>query len=112
METSKDKFPRGQRRGVDREKHLGSVWRAFKEGRGVSKDDAGLVLADLAEFTEFYFTAGDDVTPEQLLRREGRRDVMGRILFLLNFDMSFIQELQSAALDELQTTQDEARYEH
>jgi hypothetical protein len=109
MQTSKDKFPQGERRSDAREMHLATVWRALIEGRGANKDDFELLLADLSEFTGFFFTAADTVTNEQLQRMEGRREVMGRILYLLDFEFSIINELRRAALTELHISTDEAQ---
>ncbi len=109
MQTSRDKYERGKRRTDAREEHLSSVWRALIEGRGATKEDFELILSDLAEESGFFYTAPVNTPGEQLQRLEGRRDVMGRILFLLDYDFTIINELRRAALVELQVTNSEAQ---
>ena len=106
MITTRDILKPGERRGPEREARLSSAWQAIASGKG-SKEDADLVLADLAETSEFYYVADPEATPTQLMRREGRREVMARILFLLDLPASYMTELRQAALDELQLTMTE-----
>lgn len=80
---------------------LSEAWRAFQRG-AASKEDADLILADLAKQSEFFMVAAPGVDAETLQRREGRREVMGRILFLLDLPFSYMDELRRAASDEMQ----------
>lgn len=106
MLSSKDIFPAGQRRTAKRDVRLHEAWAAFRAG-SASREDAELVLSDLAEFSEYFYVADSTATGDQLMRREGRREVMARILFLLDLPASFMTEVRQAALDELLVTQQE-----
>lgn len=106
MITARQLFPKDDRRGSKKEQRLVSAWQAIRGGRG-SQEDAELVFADLADFTDYFAIAPGDATGDQLMRREGARAVMARILFLLDGDTGFIGELRRAALDELARAQTE-----
>lgn len=80
---------------------LGEAWRAFIEGHA-SREQAQLILVDLVLETGYFGVAPPDAKGEDLLRREGRRDVMTRIMFLSDMPSSYITKLRRDALDELQ----------
>lgn len=81
---------------------LGEIWQAVLSGHGATSEEAQLILTDLL-FTAGYFEiAPDDVSPNVLLRREGKREVAARILFLADLPGSYITKLRRDALDELQ----------
>lgn len=96
-------LPAGQRRGGAREARLSEAWASFIDGRA-SREDAELILADLGDISGYFNVAGDDATGDQMLRREGRRDVMARILFLLDMPFSYMTEMRRASLDEFNVT--------
>ena len=101
MQGSRSLINVGRRKDAIWEDRLSKAWNAILNGKG-SKEDAEFVLADLSEISEFYYIADPAATGEALLRREGRREVMARILFLLDRPRSFIEELRRVAQDELQ----------
>lgn len=101
METTRTVLPEGQRSPEKRLVRLSEAWRAFQRG-AASKEDADLILADLAKQSEFFMVAAPGADTETLQRREGRREVMGRILFLLDLPFSYMDELRRAASDEMQ----------
>lgn len=103
MQTSRTLLEPGERRGDKWEGRLSEAWRAMQAGSG-SKEDFEVAMADLLERTEFYYIADPAASGEALLRREGRREVMSRILFLLDRPASYMTELRRAALDELTVT--------
>ena len=70
----------------------------------LSTEDFELVMSDLAEQSEYYFIAPAGSTGEELMRREGKRELMARVIYLLDRPTSFMQELRRAALDELTVT--------
>lgn len=100
MQTSRTVLKPGERRGDKWENKLSEAWRAMARGGG-SPEDFELAMSDLLETTEFFYVAGQDASGDSLLRREGRREVMARILFLLDYPVSYMTELRRAALDEL-----------
>ena len=88
-----------------RDNRLGEVWRAILSGHGANAEDASALLVDLLLHSDFFTTAPPDATGEQLQRREGRREVMARILFLSDLPSSHITKLRRDLLDELQKAQ-------
>lgn len=112
MQTSRTLLRRGERReqpnGENKwEDRLSEAWRAIQTGDG-SREDFEVIMSDLAEQTEFFYVADPSASGEALLRREGRREIMSRILFLLDRPVSYMTELRRAALDELTITQIES----
>ena len=100
MQTSRTILQHGERRGEKWEARLSSAWNAISKGEG-SAEDFDLVLSDLAETSEYFYIAMPGAEADELLRREGKREVFARILFLLDRPGSFMQELRRAALDEM-----------
>lgn len=103
MQTSRTLLNPGERRGDKWEERLSEAWIAMQNGSG-SREDFEVIMSDLAEATEFYYVADPAASGEALLRREGRREIMSRILFLLDRPISYMTELRRAALDELTVT--------
>jgi hypothetical protein len=87
---------------------LGAAWRAILDGKG-SKEQAQLVMTDLALETGYFGVAPPDATGDMLQRQEGRRGVMARILFLADLPSSAITQLRRDALDELQRLEERER---
>lgn len=100
MQTSRTILQPGDRRGEKWEARLSSAWNAISKGDGAS-EDFELVLADLAEQSEFFYIAAPRAEGDELLRREGKRELFARILYLLDLPGSFMTEIRKAALDEL-----------
>lgn len=81
---------------------LGNIWNAFLNGRGVTKEEAELVMLDLLVTSGFFEIAPDSTSAEVLQRREGRREIAGRIFFLADLPFSYITKARQQALDALQ----------
>lgn len=84
------------------EVRLGEIWRAILSGHGATADEASIALVDLLLTSDYFTTAPTEATGEQLQRREGRREVMARILYLSDLPSSRITKLRRDLLDELQ----------
>lgn len=81
--------------------YLGTCWEAFIQGRGVTKDDAEAMMADLATESGYY-TAADIGTPDSHLRyREGARSIFARILLLSGVTRAAQERMRRAATDDL-----------
>lgn len=100
MQTSRTILQHGERRGDKWETRLSSAWNAIAKGEG-SKEDFELVLVDLSELSEYFAIAQPDASGADLMRREGKREVFSRILFLLDRPNSFMTEVMRATLDEM-----------
>lgn len=81
---------------------LGDLWRTFMAGRSVTSEEAQLMIVDLLMTSQYFEIAPPGTTGEALQRREGARELMGRILFLADLPSSYITRLRRDALDELQ----------
>ena len=104
MITSKQLFERGKgRRGNAEKVRLHEAWAALARGGG-SREDFELAIGDLAEQSDYYYIAQPDATPESLMRREGRRELFARILYLLDVPKDVMAEWHAAALVELSIT--------
>ena len=90
---------------LDREVKLGECWQAFMAGRSVTSDQANRMIVDLLVSSEYFNTAPPDATGDQLQRREGKRELMARILFLSDLPSSAITRARRDVLNELQTMQ-------
>lgn len=101
MDTTRTVIPPDRRTAETRNERLSEAWQAFVRG-AASKEDADLIMADLASVTGYFFVSEPGATGDALLRNEGRRDVMARILFLLDLPFSYMTELRRAASDEHQ----------
>jgi hypothetical protein len=99
---------RAQVRQLNDEVKLGKAWRGIFQGHGVTGDEAKAVLTDLIIESEYFAVSPPGTSTEMLHRREGKREVIARILFLLDLPSSFITELRRDALDELQKLEERA----
>lgn len=81
---------------------LGEIWNAFLNGRSVTKQEAELVMLDLFLASGFFEVAPDNTSADMLQRREGRREIAGRIFFLADLPFSYITQARRQALDALQ----------
>lgn len=81
---------------------LGELWRTFMAGRSVTSEEAKLMIVDLLMTSQYFEIAPPGTSGETLQRREGARELMGRILFLADLPSSYITKLRRDALDELQ----------
>lgn len=84
---------------------LGECWRAFMAGRSVTADEADRMVRDLLLVSEYFDIAPPGVAADVLQRREGKRELMARILFLSDLPGSAITRLRRDHLDELQKEQ-------
>lgn len=73
-----------------------AAYRATFNGNG-TKEEAGLVLADLADFTGFYKVADAEATDAVLRHHAGQRSVFGRILAALRMTDAELLRLEEAA---------------
>lgn len=81
---------------------LGECWRAMMEGRSVTSEQAKAMILDLLMESQYFETAPAGATGDMLQRREGKREVMARILFLSDLPGSAITRMRRDALDVLQ----------
>jgi len=79
------------------EARLVSAYHAFMDG-AASKEDAELILVDLARESGYFDVLPDDATSEQALQHNGRRRVFSRIMYVLDLPMSRVHELNEALL--------------
>lgn len=86
---------------------LGQAWQAILNGRG-TKEEVRACFIDLLLETGYFGVAPPDATGDMLQRREGKREVMARILFLADLPSSAITQLRRDALDELQKLEERA----
>lgn len=89
---------RGMNTDLKVEEELSQAWQAIFEGRG-SREDAELAFSDLAAYSGYFSVSPSGTSGEQQLRAEGRRDVMARIIFLLDLPFTRMTELRRAATD-------------
>jgi hypothetical protein len=101
---------RSQVKQLHDEVALGKTWRNIFSGHGVTTDAAKAALTDLVIESEYFAVAPPGTSTEMLHRREGKREVIARILFLLDLPSSFITELRRDALDELQKLEERANH--
>jgi hypothetical protein len=81
---------------------LGEIWQTLIAGRSVTSQEAELLITDILLTAGYFEIAPDDVPGHVLQRREGKREVAARILFLADLPGSYITKLRRQALDELQ----------
>lgn len=75
-----------------------------------TETDAEIVLADLVEYTSHMAAAGEEAnTSEKLWRLEGRRDVMQRIMDLVNLPPDKLRDLRMAIQLENEATRKEGK---
>jgi hypothetical protein len=78
-----------------RQMRLAEAYEALFGGRG-SKEDAEIVLTDLAFESGFFFVDDGGATDAQLRHDSGRRFLFGRIARLMNLSPAEIAALQRA----------------
>ncbi|MFA7602555.1 MAG: hypothetical protein WCY29_06060 [Novosphingobium sp.] len=101
MDTTRTVLSPTQRGPEARNVRISEAWRNFQRG-AASREDADIILADLAKQSEYFLIADPAADGAALLRREGKREMMARILFLLDLPFSYMDELRRAASDEMQ----------
>lgn len=74
--------------------HLHEAYRGLFRS---TKDDVQIVLADLADFSGFYWASGEGVDPHDRAQRDGRREVFARIFHFLNLTEEEKSALAEAA---------------
>lgn len=84
---------------------LGECWQAFMAGRSVTSEQARAMITDLLITSEYFNIAPPGATGDDLQRREGKREVMARILFLSDLPNSAITRARRDVLDQLQGMQ-------
>lgn len=93
------KFQAGRKRGPSAAKRLEEAYNAVFTGHG-SKEDAEIVLSDLANFTGFYRVNGIGVSGEDRAFADGMRLAYGRIFRFLNLTDAERRALEFAAREE------------
>lgn len=96
---------RSEMQSLDGDIKLGEAWRSFMAGRSVTSEEANAMLRDLLMTSEYFDIAPPEASAAMLQRREGKRELMARILFLSDLPGSVITRLRRDVLDELQKTQ-------
>lgn len=99
-------FPRGLRRRAAANLRLAGAYKATFGGNA-TQEDIEIVLTDLAEATGFYRVSPAGTSAEARAFADGRRDVMSRILNLVNLPSEKLTALHNAALAEELTTNEE-----
>lgn len=102
--TTADIFDEGKRRGAGSQLKLHEAFHTVFDRR---KEHVDLVLADLAEFSGYYFVTPPGASNEFLRQMEGRREVFARILSLIALPMTQLEALWVAAVEETQTSNTE-----
>lgn len=74
-----------------------AAYKAFKNGHA-SKDDAAIILNDLAIESGYFEVLPADATGDQVLQHNGARRVYGRIMFALNLPQARLDELMTSVL--------------
>lgn len=91
-------------RGSEAVNELASAYRNVFRGNA-TRQDAEIVLADLADFTRFYQALPVGSAGSELAEINGMRIVFGRIFNYLNMTDAEIRALQEAARQETLTNQ-------
>ncbi len=84
MITVAEVLPEGQRTPEQFDARIASAYGALFSGQG-SREDADLVLVDMARFSRYYDTASLDMTSAQAVAFAHRRAVFSRVLEALTF---------------------------
>lgn len=93
-------LPAGWRRGARARHQLTEAYtRVFFSG-GASKQDAQLVLVDLANFSGFYRVNGPGIDPNDRAFADGMRAVYGRLQRHLRLTDDEVRQLEEAARHE------------
>lgn len=99
-------LPQGRRRGASASEQLARSYRNVFAGNG-SRQDAEMMLADLAEHSGFYQVLPSGSSLEELAEANGKRAVYGRIFRFLRLTDAEIRQLEEAARQEALTSQQE-----
>ena len=89
-------FPTGLSRSYGANYRLATSYQALFEGRG-SRDDAEIVLADIANVSGFYRVSPSTFTEAELRHQEGMRALYGRIHSMLRMSGPDMLALENAA---------------
>ncbi len=104
MKTLSDLFPEGTSPKA-LERLMGSYERVFF-GRGASKEDQQIVLADLATFSKHFFVDGAKASNEEIREANGMRLIMGRIIRLGLGENGDLSALYKAVVRQTATNKD------
>lgn len=102
-------LPLGWRRRSRAKLRLADAYRSVFSGRG-SKEDAEIVLADLAQFSGFYTVTTPNTPADAVRFAEGQRSVMARVLRFTRLSGVETRELEEAARLETQTSNIEGNF--
>lgn len=102
--TTADIFDPGKRRGPTMQLRM---HQAYSELFDRKQENVDLVMADLAEFSGYFFVTPPGVDPGVRDQMEGRREVFARILSLIALPMTQLEALRVAAAEEQQTSNTE-----
>lgn len=103
MQSLSTIFPAGWRRRQQARVRLVAAYRNLFAGAG-SREDADLVLSDLAAKSGFYTVTGPKDSADAVRFAEGQRAVFKRIAGMLAMPETGLRELQEAAYQEAITT--------
>lgn len=78
---------------------LVEAWKRLSTGHA-SVDDFEIAMADLAAYSGVFAVTPFDASDAELRHREGRRDLMARILFLVGLSSEAMTALREAAAQE------------
>lgn len=98
METIARMFSPGKRRSAKAQQRLAEAYKAVFSGHG-DKQDAEIVLVDLAKQSQYFYTAvpGEHST-EALWDMNGTRRVFARIIRFINLPQEARDQLASAVM--------------
>lgn len=99
-----DLFGLNESRGPKAQNRLREAYAAVVEGNA-TKEDAGLVLVDLAKASGYYNTTPPDASDGVLRYNEGARSIFARILQMSNPAFSEIDAIRKAVQEETLTDQ-------
>ena len=105
MMSVASKMEKGKSRTSKAQRMLQQSYEHLFEGNG-TPDEAEIVLSDLARHSGYYNTAEPTVTPNELLYREGKRALFGRILQFLNLPDEARDQLNAAVMRENAASQE------
>ena len=74
-----------------------SAYTNLFNGNG-GKDDAEIVLIDLAQTSGYFEVLSADATPGELAQHNGSRTVFGRTMFATNMPQSVLNEMATALM--------------
>lgn len=104
--TTRDIFNEGMRRGSAFDLDQAT---AYAEVFDRTRPGVDTVLADLAEFTGYFFVSPRGSSVDDINRMEGMREVFARILNLIALPVSQLEALRLAAIEEQRVSNEEGR---